>query len=156
MKKKESLWSMSTTIREAERILGFLKTAKEIEGKLWKSGSPSQKEFQVRLVKNRQYLNDPENTQSRQKLNKEQCRILDDKSIDMTYKMAESIVEAKDYKGGPAMRGRQSMSPLVKLGLVYYKDSAEGKRVGISDVGNKLIDGTLSFADFMCDALFKY
>ena len=156
MRKKESLWSISTTIREAERIIGFLKTAKEIEGCVWQSGNPSQKEFQVLLVKNRQYLNDPDNTQSHQKLNEEQCRNLDDKSIAMTYEMAESIIEAKQYKGGAEMRGRQSMSPLVKLGLVYYENSDRGKIVRISDVGNKLIEDALSFEDFICDALFKY
>lgn len=152
----ETLWSMSTTIREAERIEGFLKTAKEIEGELWYSGAPAQKKFQVLLVKNRQFLNDPENTQSHNKLNEEQCRILDDKNIDMTYEMAESIIEAKQYVGGPEMRGRQSMSPLVKLGLVYYEMSTPNKRVRISDVGNKLLNGEISFEDFMRDALLKY
>lgn len=155
-KTKETLWSMSTTIREAERILGFLKTAKEIEGELWFSGAPSQKKFQVLLVKNRQFLNDPNNTQSHQRLNKEQCDILDNKAIDMTYEMAESIIEAKRYVGGPEMRGRQSMSPLVKLGLVYYEETHSGKVVRVSDVGNSLLNGSLSFEDFMCDALFKY
>lgn len=149
---------MSTTIREAERILGFLKTAKEIEGELWYSGSPIQKKFQVLLVKNRQYLNDPENTQAHNKLNSEQCKALDDKSIEMSYEMAESIIDAKNYMGGPEMRGRQSMSPLVKLGLVYYKKSTDKRKkiVCISDVGNKLLAGSLSFEEFMCDALFKY
>ncbi len=152
---KESLWSMSTTVREAERIIGFLKTAKEIEGEDWYSGSPSQKKFQVLLVKNRQYLNDPENKQSHNRLNAEQCRILDDKSIEMTYEMAESIIDAKQYTGGPEMRGRQSMSPLVKLGLVYY-ENCKPKKVRISDVGNKLIMGEILFEDFMREALLKY
>ena len=152
---KETLWSMSTTIREAERIMGFLKTAKEIEGELWYSGAPAQRKFQVLLVKNRQFLNDPDNTQSHNKLNAEQCRILDDKSIDMTYEMAESIIDAKQYVGGAEMRGRQSMAPLVKLGLVYY-EMGNTKIVRISDVGNKLLSGEISFEDFMRDALLKY
>lgn len=153
---KELLWSMSTTVREAERIIGFLRTAKEIEGEDWYSGAPSQKKFQVLLVKNRQYLNIPENKQSHNNLNEEQCCILDDKSIDMTYEMAESIIDAKKYEGGPEMRGRQSMSPLVKLGLVYYENCKPHKKVRISDVGNKLINGEILFEDFMRDALLKY
>lgn len=147
---------MSTTLREAERVLGFLRTASEIEGKEWFSGSPSQKEFQVLLVKNRQFLNDPENTQSHQRLNDEQCKALDDVHNPMTYEMAESIIEAKNYEGGPEMRGRQSMSPLVKLGLVYYKVVGTKKYVCISDVGRKLLSGEIRFDEFMLDSLLKY
>ena len=33
--KLDTLWSMTTTIREAERIPAFLKTAKEIENEEW-------------------------------------------------------------------------------------------------------------------------
>ena len=152
---KEPLWSMSTTVREAERIIGFLKTAKEIEGKEWYANSPAQREFQILLVKNRQYLNDPDNSQSFRGLNEEQIKALTDKSVDMDYSMAESIIQAKKYVGGPEMRGRQSMSPLVKLGLVYY-EGTNPKKVKISDVGNRLIKGEINFEDFMCDTLLKY
>lgn len=145
---------MSTTIREAERVVGFLKTAKEIEGNVWDQSL--QREFQIRLVKNRQYLNTSANTQSYQKLTSEQCHILREKDIEMTYEMAKSIIDAKGYVGGPEMRGRQSMSVLVKLGLVYYEITANGKIVRISDAGNKLISGEISFEELMCDALFKY
>ena len=55
----EQLWSISTTIREAERITGFLKTALEINGEEW--DAQTQAKFQILLVKNRQYLNDPDN-----------------------------------------------------------------------------------------------
>ena len=65
----ETLWSMSTTVREAERIIGFLKTAIELEGELWTK--ENQEKFQILLIKNRQYLNDPDNTQSFNKLSSE-------------------------------------------------------------------------------------
>ena len=57
----EQLWSISTTIREAERITGFLETALEVNGEQW--NAQTQAKFQILLVKNRQYLNDPDNSQ---------------------------------------------------------------------------------------------
>ena len=57
----EQLWSISTTIREAERIIGFLNTATEIDEEDW--DTYTQAKFQILLVKNRQYLNDPDNSQ---------------------------------------------------------------------------------------------
>ena len=146
----EQLWSMSTTIREAERIVGFLQTAAEIEGKVW--NDETQAKFQVLLVKNRQYLCDPDNKQIYNRLNDEQCELLRDKSIKMTYEQAEGIIKAKNYVGGPAMRGRQSMSPLYKLGLVYIID----EKVKITDVGRRLLNEEINFGDFMLDAMLKF
>lgn len=67
----DMLWSMSTTVREAERIIGFLKTAMELNGEVWDKAN--QEKFQVLLIKNRQYLNDPDNTQSFNKLSDKQA-----------------------------------------------------------------------------------
>lgn len=147
----DMLWSMSTTIREGERIVGFLKTALELDGQKW--DEETQKKFQILLIKNRQYLNNPDNKQSFNKLNEEQSRILKDKSIDMTYEEAKGIFDSKEYKD-PAMRGRQSMSPLVKLGLVYI--IGDEKIINITDVGKKLANDEISFNDFMLDSMLKF
>ena len=53
----------------------------------------------------------------------------------MTYEEARGIFEAKEYQD-PPMRGRQSMAPLTKLGLVYIV--GDEKKIVISDVGKKL------------------
>jgi len=140
---------MSTTIREAERILGFLQTAAEIDGSYW--DKEMQMKFQILLIKNRQYLNDETNTQSFNNLSNEQARILKDKSIDMTFEQASDIFHSKNYND-PPMRGRQSMSPLVKLGLVYLID----KVISITDVGWKLISGEIEFGSFILDSLLKF
>ncbi len=145
------LWSMSTTVREAERIIGFLKTAIELDGEIWNRAN--QEKFQVLLIKNRQYLNDPENIQSFNKLSEEQSQILKDKSIPMSYEQARSIFDAKEYND-PPMRGRQSMVPLTKLGLVYIV--GDEKRISVTDVGYKLAKDEIAFADFMLDALLKF
>lgn len=146
---KETLWSMSTTIREAERIMGFLQTAALLDGQLW--DKECQCKFQTLLIQNHEYLKDIENGQVRNKLNKEQVAALGAWDKEMSFEMADSIFKAKQYKD-PDMRGRQSMSPLVKLGLVYY----ENKVIRISDKGRKLLNGEISFEDMMLDALLKY
>src|SRR5574344_234548 len=138
---------MTTTIREAERIPAFLKTAKEIENEEW--NKDTQIKFQILLIKNREYLN-TDSTQTFSKLNDEQINLLKDKSIDMTFEQAKNIFESKQYNDAP-MRGRQSMSPLEKLGLV---DRSTGKII-ITDVGNKLLNNEITFDEFMFEQLLK-
>ena len=145
----DSLWSMSTTVREANRIYGFLSVAKKIEGEVW--NKETQGKFQILLVQYHEYLNDVTNGQTFQKLNPEQIKLLIEKKL-MPYEIAESIILAKDYVGGPDMRGRQSMSPLRKLGLVYID---ENDKVCISDVGNKFINNEITYEEFFLDSLVK-
>ena len=145
----DMLWSMSTTVREAERIVGFLKTAIELEGKIWNHAN--QERFQVLLIKNRQYLNNVENAQTFNNLSDEQARLLKDKSLLISYEQAREIFDAKKYKD-PPMRGRQSMSPLTKLGLVYI---VKGK-ISVTDIGYKLANDEIAFADFMLESLLKF
>lgn len=147
---KKSLWSMSTTVRESNRIKGFLKVASLMEGEEW--DVQGQKRFQYLLVQKREYLNDPENGQTFQKLNEEQIRWLSFKELDMPYDIAISIIEAKNYVGGAEMRGRQSMSPLRKLGLVYIDTN---NKVRISDIGRKLINEEITDEEFFLDSLLK-
>jgi len=144
----EQLWSMSTTLREAERIEGFAKTAFEINGQTW--NQDCQIKFQVLLIKNRFYLS-PDNTQSLNGLDSDQIRKLSDVNHVLTYQEALSIFNAKKYED-PPMRGRQSMSPLKKLGLVYIK---EGK-VFCTDLCEKLVSNEISIEEFMFDSLIKY
>ncbi len=152
----EQLWSMSTTVREAERIIGFLKTAQELEGQAWTN--ENQEKFQILLIKNRLYLCDPDNSQIYNNLNNKQCELLRNKEIKMSFLQAEDIFYSKGYKE-PPMRGRQSMSPLVKLGLVFMipkDDNSRIKYITISSVGKKLCNNEISFEDFMLDCLLKY
>ena len=144
-----SLWNVSTTVREAERIRGFLSVASLMEGEKW--NIDGQKRFQYLLVQKKQYLNDPSNSQNFKKLNKQQCNALL-ASEEMPYNMAVSIIEAKQYEGGAEMRGRQSMAPLRKMGLVYIDES---DTVRITDLGQKLIRNEISNDAFFLDSLLK-
>lgn len=150
---KEALWSMSTTIREAERIVGFLRTAALLDGAEWTG--ETQCRFQILLIKNHEYLNDTDNTQVRNKLTEEQIAALSAWDKEMSYEMAESIFNAKQYKD-PDMRGRQSMSPLIKLGLAYYSRKNGIRSMHISDMGRRLLAGEITFGEMMLDALLKY
>lgn len=139
---------MSTTLREAERIIGFAKTAYELDGQEW--SKDNQIKYQILLIKNRYYLS-PDNTQSLMGLNEEQVSILSNLNHDLTFSEAEGIFNSKNYED-PPMRGRQSMSPLKKLGLVYIKNN----KIHCTDVCKKLISEQISLEDFMFDSLVKY
>ena len=117
--------------------------AKKLEGEVW--NNVSQRKFQILLVQHREYLNDPSNGQTFQKLDEEQIRWLSNKDSEMSYEMAESIIDAKDYVGGAEMRGRQSMAPLRKLGLVYLDKE---DKVVVSDVGIKFINNEINTEEF--------
>lgn len=65
-------------------------------------------------------------------VNAEQSRILKDKTIDMSFEDAKGIFEAKNYED-PPMRGRNSMAPLRKLGLVYFSGEGKDKTVAITE-----------------------
>ncbi len=149
----EALWSMSTTIREGDRIVGFLKTALKMDGEIWDKNA--QMRFQILLIQDRQYLNDPDNSQNFNNLNEEQSEWLRDKTTEMTYEQAVEIFRAKRYED-PPMRGRQSMSPLQKLGLVYILETGKQKHVYVTEVGKKLAAGEIDFCDFMTDSLLKF
>ncbi len=145
--KLDTLWSMTTTIREAERIPAFLKTAKEIENEEW--NTDTQIKFQILLIKNREYLN-TDSTQTFNGLSENQINLLKDKAINMSYEQAEDIFNTKNYSD-PPMRGRQSMSPLEKLGLV----DRSNRKIVITDVGNKLLNNEITFDEFMFEQLLK-
>jgi len=147
----ETLWSITTTIREAERVPAFLKIAKEIENEEW--NEETQMKFQILLIQNREYLN-PYRTQNKiqtlSKLNEEQKALLEDLSIQMSFEQAKEIFIAKHYED-PPMRGRQSMSPLEKLGLINKTSGI----IKFTPVGNMLYFNEIKFEDFLFETFLK-
>ncbi len=106
-------WSISTTVRNPERIRSFLQVLKSIENQVW--NIDTQKRYQVLLLQNKVYgFGEPQfyNT-----ISEEHNNWLNSDTI--TYNQADQILEAKNYKGGCEMRGRQSFNPLEKMGLAY-------------------------------------
>src|SRR3989338_8252726 len=143
-------WSVSTTVRNPERLRSFLRVLRKMEGEIWDNNT--QKKYQTMLIQERvygfgntQFYN--ANRQCRG-LTKEQIKLLE--SLEpITYKQAEEIFETKSYVD-PAMRGRQSLNPLEKLGLVVLK---KGK-ITITPLGKYLLQedydlGEMFFRSFM-------
>jgi len=111
-------WSISTTVRSPERLRDFLRVLKELEGQPF--NSDNQIKYQILLIQNRLYK--PTN------LTREQQEYFDDIETEMPFSIAKEIFNAQGYKD-PAMRGRNSVAPLNKMGLCIAKNSAEGVRV---------------------------
>lgn len=62
----DKLWSASTTMRNPERAISFLKTIKELNGREW--NKENQILFQVLLIKNRYYVPNEYNLTEKQKI----------------------------------------------------------------------------------------
>lgn len=137
-------WSISTTVRNPERLRSFLKVLKELEDETW--NGETQKKFQILLIKykiygfgSQQFYND---------LTPAQVKLMDNPEP-ITFKQAKEIFEKKGYVD-PAMRGRQSLNPLEKLGLAVLKDN----RIKITSLGEYLLQddydlGEMFFRSFM-------
>lgn len=139
-------WSISTTVRNPERLRGFLRVLKEIEGQPF--NFYNQIKYQIFLIQNRLY--------KPTKLNAEQKEYFDNIETEMPFSVAEEIFnaqggEAKGYED-PAMRGRNSVAPLNKMGLCIAKNSAEA--VKITPLGEYFLSedydlGKLFFSHFL-------
>jgi len=136
------LWSFSTTIRNPERIPGFLKTLSLLEGKRWEEST--QKKFQILLIKNRLYLPSDKN------LTQRQISILKNPNYDLSYQEAAEIFISKEYES-PAMRGRTSFDPIEKMGFVNV---ISGK-IRISELGKQFIAGGIDFGEVVFKTLLK-
>lgn len=106
-------WSYSTTVRNPERLRDFLRVLKELEGQPF--NSENQIKYQILLIKHKLY----EPTQ----LTSEQASYYTEIEKEMPFSVAEEIFNAQNYQD-PAMRGRQSVNPLNKMGLSIAKSSS--------------------------------
>ena len=109
-------WSITTTLRNPERLRDFLVVLKTIESEGW--NLETQKKYQILLIKHRLYGYGEK--QFYKGLTQAQVQLVDDVSKEISFKKAEEIFYSKHYED-PAMRGRQSINPLKKLGLVSIK-----------------------------------
>lgn len=111
-------WSISTTVRNPDRLRDFLRVLKELEGQPFNFGN--QIKYQILLIKNKLYK--PTD------LEREQEEYFDDIEKEMPFSIAKEIFNAQRYED-PAMRGRNSVAPLNKIGLCIAKNSAEGVKI---------------------------
>ncbi len=111
-------WSISTTVRNPERLRGFLSVLKILEGQPF--NSDNQIKYQILLIQHKLY----KPTQ----LTREQAEYYKDIEREMPYTVAEQIFNTQQYLD-PAMRGRNSVAPMNKMGLCVAKNSANGVRI---------------------------
>jgi hypothetical protein len=130
-------WSISTTVRNPERIPDFVRTLKELEGRAFDQSA--QIRFQILLIKNRLYK--PSHIPDKYK------KLISEPNSEITEEQAGEIFDFQEYED-PAMRGRQSANPLNKLGFSIARASAG--EIRITELGNFIISG----GDFS-EAIFK-
>ncbi len=99
-------WSISTTVRNPERLRDFLRVLQQLEGQEF---TPSnQVQYQILLIKEKLYR--PTGLTLAQK------KIYDSEKP-LSFKQAEVIFLQQQYQD-PPMRGRQSVNPLNRLGFI--------------------------------------
>ena len=111
-------WSISTTVRNPDRLRDFLRVLKELEGQPF--NTENQIKYQILLIQNKLY--------KPTELTREQEGYFDDIEKEMSFSVAKKIFDAQNYED-PAMRGRNSVAPLNKMGLCIAKNSAEGVKI---------------------------
>ena len=141
-------WSISTTVRNPDRIRGFLETLKNFEGK--KFNEKEQINFQIALIKNKLYK--PMGLSG--KLQKYY-----DSPRNMSINQAKEIFKhmtsrSNELKKDPGLRGRTSIAPLSKMGLVVSKQTIA--KLYITNFGNKFLKEDYDIGEIFLEYFFKW
>ena len=135
-------WSISTTVRNPERLRDFLRVLKELEGQPFDEGN--QIKYQVLLIQERLYkpLYIPLKFR----------KYYENPEMEIPYKVADEIFCAQNYED-PPMRGRQSVNPLNKLGFSIAREGAGP--IIITELGNKFLEGDYDVGYIFFKSLLK-
>lgn len=140
-------WSITTTLRNPERLRDFLIVLKDIDGEEW--NLETQKKYQILLIKYRKYGYG--SSQFLKGLSQKQINLMNDINKEISFKEAEIIFNTKGYEY-PAMRGRQSINPLKKLGLVSIKE----EKICITDLGRLLLNDDYDLGEMFFRSFIKW
>lgn len=144
--KMKKIWSISTTLRNPERIRNFLIALKDLDRQVW--NQETQKAFQINLIKYRFYGFG--NTQFENTLSNEQKDIFCNINHNLTFAEAEDIFYSKNYED-PAMRGRNSLKPLEKMGVAFVVD----KKIKITSLGEYLLSSDYDLGEIFFKSFLK-
>lgn len=136
-------WSISTTIRNPERIPDFLRCLRPLDGLEW--NLKTQEEFYIWAIALRVVSPTSKN------LSTESLEILDGEKTELSFSEAKQIFDEKQYTDSP-MRGRTQMSPLVDFGLARTSSG----RVEITKLGQALLANEIEFSEVMLNFDFKF
>ncbi len=140
-------WSISTTLRNPERLRDFLKVLKQLENNEW--NKENQKKYQILLIKERLYGYG--NNQFYNGLSQDNIDLIDNHQKDISFYKAEEIFESKKYKDSP-MRGRQSINPLKKFGFVIIKNG----KIIITDLGKLFLNEKFDIGEIFFKSFLKW
>lgn len=135
-------WSISTTVRNPERLRDFLKVLKNLEGK--KFDKNNQIKYQIMLIKEGLYIPT--------KIPKKYLDIFKEKNKEVSYNIAKEIFEYQDYED-PSMRGRQSANPLNKLGFCVARENYDV--IKITRLGNLFLSDDYNISKVFFKSLLK-
>ena len=139
-------WSISTTVRNPERLRGFLGVLAQMDGMAWNNAA--QVEFQVRLIQARLY--GARNRQFYGGLSQADIDLLEGEA-EIPYDDAARIFDAKEYED-PSMRGRNSFKPLQKFGFANILGGA----VSITESGRAFLAEERDYGEIFLRALLKW
>ncbi|HGE70081.1 TPA: AlwI family type II restriction endonuclease [Candidatus Poribacteria bacterium] len=135
-------WSISTTVRNPERLRDFLRVLKQLEGKPF--DKDNQVKYQVLLIKDRLYkpLNIPLKFR----------KYYEEPETEIPYEEAKKIFYSQNYED-PPMRGRQSVNPLNKLGFSIAREGSGP--IIITELGNRFLAGDYDIGYIFFKSLLK-
>jgi hypothetical protein len=140
-------WSISTTVRNPDRLRNFLLSLEPLVGKKW--DVENQKNYQKLLIKNRLYGYSSQ--QFYNGLPKHIVDTINDVDTIIDSSTIEDILKIKNYKDF-AMRGRQSLNPLTKLGFVVIDSGI----IKITPLGQKFISSKQDPGDVFLKSFIKW
>lgn len=140
-------WSITTTVRNPERLRDFLIALQPLVGKQW--NNDNQENYQKLLIKNRLYGFGSQ--QFYNGLPREIIQLVNDLDSEIDDATIDRIVEIKNYKDF-AMRGRQSINPLTKFGFAFVDDGV----LKITALGRRLIASEKDSGDVFLKSFIKW
>lgn len=140
-------WSITTTVRNPERLRDFLIALEPLVNKPW--NNENQEKYQKLLIKNRLYGYGSQ--QFYNGLPEDIIRSINNVDEIINDSIIDRIVEIKKYKDF-AMRGRQSINPLTKFGFAFI----DGGILKITELGKKLIISEKDAGDVFLKSFIKW
>lgn len=140
-------WSITTTLRNPERLRDFLIVLKQHENCKW--DLENQRKYQILLIKERVYGFG--NSQFYNGLSQKQIDLIDNAQNTISFEQAEEIFNTKDYED-PAMRGRQSINPLKKFGFVVIKN----EKITITSLGKLFLNDDFDLGEIFFRSFIKW
>jgi hypothetical protein len=140
-------WSITTTVRNPERLREFLVALQPLLNKPW--NGENQENYQKLLIKNRLYGFG--NQQFYNGLPREITELVNNVDNEIDDAIIDRIIDIKKYTDF-AMRGRQSLNPLTKFGFAYIDDGV----LKITELGRKLIASEKDLGDVFLKSFIKW